>query len=164
VNEALLSLLPGRGPAQPAEDDWDDELEDEAPRGRGPRRNPLAGLTRRHAALAGAGLVAGWVLLIIVGAVLDSSAATERAAALRAENGELARRLEASRREVDLVRSEAYARLEARAYGMGRNGERAFSLQPGAPPPTPIRALGADPRDELPSSPFDDWLELLFGR
>ena len=164
MNEALLSLLLGRrAPAQPA-DDWDEPVEEEAPRGRGPRRNPFAGLTRRHAALGGAVLVVGWVLLVIVGAVLDSSAATDRAASLRAENSELSRRLEASRREVKLVRSEAYARLEARAYGMGRSGERAFSLEPGAPPPPPITALGADPRDEMPSSPFDDWMALLFGR
>ena len=87
----------------------------------------------------------------------------ERRVVLRAENEQLERRLEAARRELALVQSEPYVKLEARAYGIGGKGERAFTLEPGAPPPRPIRLLGADPQEGVPRSPLEDWLELLFG-
>jgi hypothetical protein len=113
--------------------------------------------------LAAGGLVATWIALVIAGAVGDSSAVNERAAALRSENADLQARLEMTRREVELVQSEPYVDLEARAFGMGRGNERAFSLQPGAPPPQRLRLLGEDADQAAANSPLDDWLELLFG-
>jgi cell division protein FtsB len=127
-----------------------------------PRFN-LRSLTRRHLMLAAGGLVAAWIALVIAGAVGDSSAVNQRAAALRQENAALQARLEMTRREVELVQSEPYVDLEARAFGMGRGNERAFSLQPGAPPPQRLRLLGEDPDGAIASSPVDDWLDLLFG-
>jgi cell division protein FtsB len=127
-----------------------------------PRFNPRS-LTRRHLMLAAGGLVSAWIALVIAGAVGDSSAVNQRAAALRQENAALQARLEMTRREVELVQSEPYVDLEARAFGMGRGNERAFSLQPGAPPPQRLRLLGEDPDKTVASSPLDDWLDLLFG-
>jgi cell division protein FtsB len=129
---------------------------------RRPRFNPRS-LTRRHLMLAAGGLVAAWIALVIAGAVGDSSAVNQRAAALREENAALQARLEMTRREVELVQSEPYVDLEARAFGMGRGNERAFSLQPGAPPPRRLRLLGEDPDGAIASSPLEDWLDLLFG-
>ncbi len=124
---------------------------------------PIAGLTRRHVALGIAALAVVWIVLVIARAVADSSATTEQAWLLRTHNEQLARRLDAARRELALVRSAPYLRLEARAYGMGGSSERAFALQPGAPRPPRITPLGADPDEGMPNSPVDDWLELLFG-
>jgi hypothetical protein len=104
-----------------------------------------------------------WIVLVIARAVADSSATSEQALLLRAEKAQIERRLEAARRELALVRSAPYVRLEARAYGMGGGGERAFALQPGAPPPPRITPLGADPREGTPTSPLEDWLKLLIG-
>jgi anti-sigma factor RsiW len=123
----------------------------------------LPTFTRRHAAFAVGALVAAWIAIVIGRAVADSAAVNDRAAELRIENAQLEQRLEASRREVALVQSPAYVRLEARAFGFGRNGERAFSLDPGAPAPPRIRLLGTDPRDEVARPPLEDWIELLFG-
>jgi hypothetical protein len=127
------------------------------------RRSLLAGLTRRHAGFAAGGLAVAWIGLVIAGAVADSSAVNERAAALRVENATLQDRLEATRREVELVQSDAYAALEARAYGMGRGRERSFTLDRGAPAPPPIRPLGSKPGEGIQASPLDEWLGLLFG-
>ena len=147
------------------------ERAEEAPDGRDEPRDrapleplPVTGLTRRHLYLGMAALAVVWIVLVIAGAVAESSATSEQALALRLENAQLAVRLEAARRERALVRSGAFLRLEARAYGMGSSGERAFALQPGAPPPPRITPLGADPREGEPTSPLEDWLELLFGR
>jgi hypothetical protein len=123
----------------------------------------LPRITRRHLQLAAGTLVAAWVVLVIGRAIADTAAVNDRAAQLRAENAELAGRVEAIRREAQLVQGEAYLRLEARAYGIGRGGERAFSLDPGAPPPPRIRLLGADPADDVARPPLEDWVELLFG-
>jgi cell division protein FtsB len=137
---------------------------DDGPDGTPPRpRLSLRRLTRRHLALAMGGLVAAWIALVIAGAVGDSSAVNERAAALRIENADLQARLDMTRREAELVQGDAYVSLEARAFGMGRGNERSFSLQPGAPPPPRLRLLGEDPDEASPSSPLDDWLALLFG-
>ena len=123
----------------------------------------LPSFTRRHAAFAAGALLSAWIAIVIGRAVADSAAVNDRAAQLRVENAQLERRLEASRREVALVQSPAYVRLEARAFGVGRNGERAFSLDPGAPTPPRIRPLGTDPREEVARPPLEDWVELLFG-
>jgi hypothetical protein len=153
----------GRAERAPDVDALDLEA-DEGPQGAPPRRrSPLAGLTRRHLTFAAGGLVAAWVALVIAGAVADSSAVNQRAADLRVENAALQARLDAVRREEQLVQSEAYVSLEARAYGMGRGNERAFTLQPGAPAPPRLRLLGEDPAEGSASSPLDDWLTLLFG-
>jgi hypothetical protein len=143
----------------------------ESPSGRGATRTfppleplPIGGLTRRHLGLVLAVVAVAWIVLVIVRAVADSSATSQQALLLRAEKAQLERRLDAARRELALVRSAPYVRLEARAYGMGAGDERAFALQPGAPPPPRITPLGADPREGRPTSPLEDWLELLFGR
>jgi hypothetical protein len=147
------------GDAEPLEVDDGDRPQGSPPR----RRLPLRRLTRRHLTFVAGGVVAGWVALVIAGAVGDSSAVNQRAADLRVENAALQARLDSIRREEQLVQSEAYVSLEARAYGMGRGNERAFTLQPGAPPPPRLKLLGEDPSEGKASSPLDDWLTLLFG-
>jgi hypothetical protein len=130
----------------------------------GPRlRRSLGRITRRHLGFAAGGLAAGWVTLVIAGAVGDSAAVNERAAALRAENTALTERLEAIRREAALVQGEAYISLEARAYGMGRGRERTFTLNRDAPPPPRLSLLGDASGEGDAASPLEEWLRLLFG-
>jgi hypothetical protein len=111
----------------------------------------------------GSALAVVLVLLVFARALSDASATTERAAMQRAENIQLEQRLAAGRREVELVKREEFVRLQARAYGFGEPGERAFALAPGAPSPRPITPLGAEPVGSRPAGPLDAWLELLFG-
>lgn len=103
-----------------------------------------------------------WLVLVFGRALSELNAATERAAELRAESAALEARLEAGRRELELVRSDAFQRLQARAYGLGDEGERPFALEPDAPPPPTIVPLGAD-SSPARRTPLDAWLQLLFG-
>jgi hypothetical protein len=116
-----------------------------------------------YVALIGGVFVALWVVLAFGRTMSELSAATERAAAVRADNAELTSRLAAAQAESALLQSEAYLRFEARGFGMGRPGERAFGLEPGAPPPTLMVPLGGDTAAPAPATPLDSWLSLLFG-
>ena len=119
-------------------------------------------LDRRHLGLAIGLLVAAWLVLVFSRAVAEAADVNEDAAAVRAEIADLRTRLEEARREVALIQSDPFLRHRARAYGMGETGERLFSLEPGAPPPRAVIPLGAAP-EKPPSTPLEDWLELLFG-
>jgi hypothetical protein len=133
----------GGGPAGPATREW---------------------LTRRHLGFAAGTLVVLWLFLTFAQGVARSTAATDQVAEMRVANAALADELDAGERELSLVRGRAFARLEARSYGMGRPGERVFSLAEGAPPPPAITPLGADPATELTTTPLEDWLAVLLGR
>ena len=64
------------------------------------------------------------------------------------------------------MQTDAFQRLEARAYGIGAPGEVVFSLPQDAPSPAPITPLGggtaADPI-ATQATPLDAWLKLIFG-
>jgi cell division protein FtsB len=133
-------------------------------RRRGPLpRLPRGGITRRHVAFAIATLVVLWLLFTFARAVSQSTAATDRVAALQAENATLAAQLEAGRRELGLISSEAFAGQAGRAYGMGRSGERVFTLAEGAGPSPAMVPLGEAPGAGVASTPLEDWLTVLFG-
>jgi hypothetical protein len=59
-----------------------------------------------------------------------------------------------------------YIRLEGRSFGLGAKGEIPFALEAGAPalaadaPGSAAVRLGAEERS---ASPFEAWLEVLFG-
>ena len=126
-------------------------------------RLPVAGFSRRSLAGLLSALVVLWIVVVFARAVADSAAATARADQLRESTAAQAARLEAERRELDLVQTPAYMKLRARAYGYGAPNERVFGLQAGAPHAAVITPLGADPDGGSPRSPLDDWLALLFG-
>lgn len=131
-------------------------------------RGPLSGLarggiTRRHVAFAIATLVVLWLLFTFARAVSQSTAATDRVAALEAENATLAAQLEAGRRELGLISSEAFAGQAGRGYGMGRSGERVFTLAEGAGARPALVPLGEARGAGVASTPLEDWLTVLFG-
>jgi cell division protein FtsB len=140
------------------------DTHDPGDRPRGPLPGlPRGGITRRHVAFAIATLVVLWLLFTFTRAVSQSTAATDRVAALQAENATLAGQLEAGRRELDLISSQAFAGQAGRAYGMGHSGERVFTLAEGAGPRPAMVPLGEAPGAGTASTPLEDWLTVLFG-
>lgn len=133
------------------------------PSGPRPPIGPVAGVTRRHLAFAVGAVVVAWVVLVFARAVMDSSAATDRLGALEGENAALEAQLSAGERELELIRDPQFIAQQARAYGMGESGERAFALPDGAPAAPEIRPLGSAFSDERPRAPLEAWLDLLFG-
>jgi cell division protein FtsB len=125
-----------------------------------PPRTPVR---RRHLAVLGSGIAVVLVLMVFANALTEAGRTNDRAAALRAQNAQLVERLRAARAEVELVKGDAFVRLQARAYGMGEADERVFALEDGAPAPPPITPLGDDPGEKAPMKPLEAWLELLFG-
>jgi cell division protein FtsB len=120
-------------------------------------------LERRGLAVVGGLLLAGWLAFILVGALGQATEAERVAERLRAENAELERLVEAARAEVELIQTDLFLRLQARAYGLGEPGEQPFRLADGAPPPEPLPLLGEEDAPSSATTPLEAWLDLLFG-
>lgn len=127
---------------------------------------PIAGITGRRVAIALGLLLSAWIVLMFARQVGDAAAASTRADALVVSNAEQASRVAALSRELQQIQRQRYIDQEARAYGLGRPREIAFTLDPNAPslpPDAPGSAsvrLGSTIDD---GSPLDHWLTLLFG-
>lgn len=126
----------------------------------------MPSLSRRRVVTAAGILVASLLALSFARQVGEATAATSRAAELRAGNASL--REEVDRLESDLhrVQDRRFILQEGRAFGLGGRGEIPFALAAGAPvlaadaPGSASVRLGVEPR---PQSPLDAWLEVLFG-
>jgi len=127
---------------------------------------PIAGLGRRQVALILGALVAVWIVVLFARQIGDASAATSRAEELAAANDALRADIEASRRELQLIQRHDYVLLQARGYGLGKGREVPFSLAADVPP-LPADAPGSAAvrvgADTTPPTPFERWMELLFG-
>ncbi len=153
-----LPAAPRRG--RPAAAGGSDPLGPPAP----PLATPgLPGLTRRRVAFVLGGLVVLWIVLVFGRAMASQAAATARAEGLRADNAAREARLAEGQRELRIVQSPAFVRLQARAYGLGEPGERIFLLTPTGSDPRPIAPLGGPLEPAPPASPLDAWLTLFFG-
>jgi hypothetical protein len=127
---------------------------------------PIAGLGRRQVALILGALVAVWIVVLFARQIGDASAATSRAEELAAANDALRADIEASRRELQLIQRHDYVLLQARGYGLGKGREIPFSLAADAPPlaaDAPGSAAVRVGADATPPTPFERWMELLFG-
>jgi cell division protein FtsB len=127
---------------------------------------PIAGIGRRQVALVLGGVVAVWIVLMFARQIGDAAAATTRADELAAANETLRDDIEASRRELQLIKRKEYILQEARAYGLGKGREITFSLAadaPSLPPDAPGSAAVRVGADTTPPTPFERWMELLFG-
>jgi hypothetical protein len=108
-------------------------------------------------------ILAFWLLITFGRALGQLNDATQREVAAAAETRSLQAQLEAGRRELMLVQTDAFQQIEARALGMGGPGEKVFALTADAPPPPAIVPLGQNGASAAAKSPLDAWLELLFG-
>jgi hypothetical protein len=127
---------------------------------------PIAGIGRRQVAMVIGCLVAAWIVFMFARQVGDASAAGTRAEELAAANDVLRDDIEASRRELQLIRRQEYILLQARGYGLGKGREIPFSLAPDAPPlasDAPGSAAVRVGADGEPTTPFERWMDLLFG-
>lgn len=118
---------------------------------------------RSYLALVGMLILGVWLVLVFGRALTELNEATDRQAAIAAESQALEQRLEAGRRELELVQTDAFQRLQARAFGIGDRGERVFMLAPDAPSPPPIVPLGGTAPATTSETPLEAWLGLLFG-
>ena len=109
-------------------------------------------------------VIVGFWLVIGFGRALGQlNDATQRQQAAAAETQTLQAQLDAGRRELMLVQTEAFQGLQARALGMGQNGELVFALTPDAPPPQQIVPLGRAAARSAQQTPLEAWLQLLLG-
>lgn len=126
----------------------------------------MPSLSRRRVVTAAGVLLAGLLTVSFVRQVGEATAASDRAAELRAANAAL--NDEVARLQADLshVQDPNFVQIEGRAYGLGGKGEIPFALAAGAPtldadaPGSAAVRLGAPAR---PQHPLDAWLEVLFG-
>ena len=126
----------------------------------------MPSLSRRRVVTAAGAIVAGLLVLTFVRQVGEATAASERAAALRAGNAVL--RDEVDRLEQDLghVQDPRFIELAGRAYGLGGPREIPFARAAGAPPlaaDAPGSAAVRLGAETTPATPLDAWLDLLFG-
>jgi len=127
---------------------------------------PIVGITGRRMAIAIGILLAAWIVLMFARQVGDASAASNRADVMVVTNAAQASRVAALSRELQQIQRPRYIDLEARAYGLGKSREIAFTLDPNAPmlpadaPGSASVRLGSATDG---GSPLDHWLTLLFG-
>lgn len=126
-------------------------------------RRPATGLTRKRLAILVGAVVVVWIVVVFARAVADRASSVARAEAVGRDAAAAVSQLVAERFELLLIQTPAYVRLEARAFGYGPPGERAFALEEGGVAPPPITPLGAEEAASGPRSPLDAWLQLLFG-
>jgi hypothetical protein len=107
-------------------------------------------------------LIAIWVVFSF-GRTLATLHETEgRLDSIRAETAALEMRIRQGQAETTLAQTPAFQRMLARSFGMGLPGERAFALEPGAPPPSVVTPLGGGPAGaDTPA--LEVWLRILFG-
>jgi cell division protein FtsB len=127
------------------------------------RRRPGLRLRRTQLWLLVLLVVSAWVVFAFGRTLTQINQSADRLSAARAESAALSGRLEQLQAELELVQTDAFLRLQARGYGMGRANERPFALQPDAPSPEPIVALGGGDGSGAARTPLESWLHLLIG-
>jgi hypothetical protein len=131
-----------------------------------PAALPMPSLSRRRVVTAAGVLVASLLAISFLRQVGEATAASNRAAELRAVNAALHAEVTQLQQDLTRIQDPRFIQLEGRAFGLGARGEVPFALAAGAPelaPDAPGSAavrLGAEPLDR---SPLDVWLDVLFG-
>ncbi|MEP7158368.1 MAG: hypothetical protein ABI797_02995 [Chloroflexota bacterium] len=120
--------------------------------------------SRSQVLLVGLLVLGFWLLLTFGRSLAQLNEASQREAAMSAETNALQAELDAGRRELTLVQTDAFQALQARALGYGGNGELVFTLPADAPAPDHLVPLGAAGAPQVKQTPIEAWLDLLFGR
>jgi hypothetical protein len=126
----------------------------------------MPSLSRRRVVTAAGVLVASLLAVSFLRQVGEATAASNRAAELRAANAALQAEVAQLQQDLTHVQDPRFIQIEGRAFGLGARGEVPFALAAGAPVLAADAAgsaavrLGAEPLDR---SPLDVWLDVLFG-
>lgn len=153
---ATLARLPGRGPEAGPEPAPVPDV----------GALPMLGVAPRRLILIGAAILLAWMVVSFGRQVAEASASSARAEELRAANAALAEEVAALERELQVIGDGRYIDQAARAFRLGNPDEIPFALEGGAPPladDAPGSAalrLGAE---NTATSPFERWLDVLFG-
>ena len=127
---------------------------------------PMLGIAPRRLVLIGLTIVLAWMVASFGRQVTEASAASARADELRAANAALTEEVDALARELQTISDQRYIQQAARAYRLGTAQEIPFALEAGAPE-LPADAPGSASvrvgSDVDARSPFDTWLDVLFG-
>jgi hypothetical protein len=142
------------------------EKPDAAASGQQPDSGAPQLLNRRRLAILFGGLVALWLVGVFARQVGDAAAAANQADLMRARNVAMARDIASLETELTLIQKPAFVAEMARGYLLGSPVEIPFSVnKAGSPLPSDapgsegIRPGGA----AAAPSPFESWLEALFG-
>ncbi|HWH24905.1 MAG TPA: hypothetical protein VNW68_08450, partial [Candidatus Limnocylindria bacterium] len=103
-----------------------------------------------------------WTVIAFTNNLGAINEATARADIVRAEAAGLEQRLARGQRELELVQTDPFLRMQARGYGMGLPGEQVFVLPNDTPPALTAPLTGSLPASGA-GSPLEAWLDLLFG-
>jgi cell division protein FtsB len=126
----------------------------------------VVGLTRRRVAFLAAIFVSVWIVILFARQVGQAADATRHLQQLDQGNAALTNQVASLQRELDLIQRQTYVQQAARAYGLGKGREIAFTLSPGAAPLTANAPGSASVRlgaTDQSQSPLESWLSLLFG-
>ncbi len=127
---------------------------------------PSLGLTRGRLAAIFAALVCLWLIGVFAKQVGDAATAADQADALRARNASVVREIQGLQDELDLIQKPGFTDSTARGYLLGQPGEIPFAVDEGASP-LPSDAPGSmgitAEHSQVPESPLDAWLKVLFG-
>ncbi|MBF8290964.1 MAG: hypothetical protein HW391_1932 [Chloroflexi bacterium] len=138
----------------------------EPEKGFDPGALPILGIAPRRILLIVGMIVLSWLAISFGRQVADASAASARATELRAATAALTDEVAALERELTVIQEEHFIALAARAYRLGTVREIPFALQGDAPPlaaDAPGSAAVRLGADSAAGSPFDRWLDVLFG-
>ena len=127
---------------------------------------PIAGIGRRQLGLILGAVATIWIVVLFARQIGDASAASTRAEDLAAANDTLRDDIEGYRRELALIQRQEYILIEARGYGLGKGREIPFALAqdaPSLPPDAPGSAAVRVGAAAEQATPFERWMELLFG-
>jgi cell division protein FtsB len=108
-------------------------------------------------------VLVGGLIVVFAGSLTRSADVGAEADQTRAEIAKLDERVEAGRAEIEYLATDEYVDQVARSLGLGERGEKPFALPPDAPSPAPITPIGSQPGNATGQTPFDAWMELLFG-
>jgi hypothetical protein len=123
-------------------------------------------LNRRRLAILFGGLFALWLVGVFARQVGDAAAASNQADLLRARNVAIQRDIASLESELKLIQEPAFVAEMARGYLLGTPVEVPFTVDK-AGQPLPANAPGSTgiqpAAPAAPPSPFESWLEALFG-
>ena len=118
---------------------------------------------RGAVALVFGSFVAIGVVLVFAGTLARATELEAEAVQASAAVALLEDRLVAGNSEIEFLDTDRFVEQQARAIGFGTRGEQPFALPDDAPSPPPIVPLGEAAEQQRPATPFDAWMELLFG-